>query len=468
VLLSITEFIGRFHPVLVHLPIGILLVGLFLQFLAGRKKYQISNDVIKIVMLCGMATAIISCITGYMLSLNGDYEGNTVALHMWMGIAVAACSMLLCVKVINGQNDSTQRMASVALFVLILLTGHLGGSLTHGSNYLTAALFNQKPDTVAAKPIKNVQEVQAYSGLVQPLLQARCNSCHGPQKQKGGLRMDNLGFLFKGGKDGQVINPGNASHSELFKRLLLPKDDEHHMPPRQKPQLDEQQIALLRWWIDHGCDFIHKVKDIPQTDKDRSVLISFQADHQVHVSPPDVPDKPVAAANEKQIDSLRNRGVVVMPVAQDSHYLMADFVTVPATDKDLSMLLPLKQQLIWLKLGRTAITDNGLQVVGQLKQLRELNLNSTGITDAGLRSLYALDSLRLINLVGTKVTAKGISGLAGLKKLREVYLYQTDVDKKDWSDLQRKLPHVKLDSGGYRIPFLTTDTAVVKAPAKKK
>ena len=90
-LLTITEFIGHLHPALVHLPIGILLIALFLIWLSGKKQYNISPSVISIVLLIGAISAAASCITGYILSLSDDYESNQVSWHMWMGIGVASC-----------------------------------------------------------------------------------------------------------------------------------------------------------------------------------------------------------------------------------------------------------------------------------------------------------------------------------------------------------------------------------------
>ncbi|HEY0432631.1 MAG TPA: hypothetical protein VGC95_02090, partial [Chitinophagaceae bacterium] len=195
-LLSVTEFVGRFHPVVVHLPIGILLIGLMLQWLSGKEKYKISQEVIKIILLTGMFTAIISCITGYMLSISGDYDSKLVAMHMWMGLAVAAASMVLCAKVLSGRLDITHKIASFCLLMLIIITGHLGGSLTHGSDYLMAAL-NSENDSIATvkKNIVNVQEAKAYADVIQPILQTKCYTCHGPKKQKGNFRMDDTLLL---------------------------------------------------------------------------------------------------------------------------------------------------------------------------------------------------------------------------------------------------------------------------------
>src|SRR5664279_4352644 len=172
--LSITEFTGRFHVVLVHLPIGFLLIGLLLQWLSSKEKYHVSHQVIKVVILSGMIAAILSCITGYLLSLNGDYDEDLVGWHLWMGISVASISFLLYAKIISGRLDIWYKILSVALLIVIFITGHLGGSLTHGSDYLTAALSDSTDSVVVIKKnIPNIQEANAYADVIQPMLQTR-------------------------------------------------------------------------------------------------------------------------------------------------------------------------------------------------------------------------------------------------------------------------------------------------------
>src|SRR5690242_2868197 len=91
---DISEFIGRFHPLLVHLPIGILILSVFFIWLsAGRK--SITNEAVRISLGIGALFAILSCITGYLLSRSGDYDSKTVQWHQWMGISVAAMSIAL-------------------------------------------------------------------------------------------------------------------------------------------------------------------------------------------------------------------------------------------------------------------------------------------------------------------------------------------------------------------------------------
>ncbi|MGN6618120.1 MAG: c-type cytochrome domain-containing protein [Ilyomonas sp.] len=457
-------FLGRLHPALVHLPIGILLIALLLIWLSS-KKYNISYEAIKIVLLIGMLTAVLSCITGYALSMHDDYDKMLVSWHMWMGIGVAVASMLLYVRFVNKQFDISYKILCFALIALIFITGHLGGELTHGSNFLS---FGTDTVAIDAKPITNVQEAKVYRDIVQPIFYKQCYSCHGPNRQKGGLRMDDFSLLMKGGKDGKVISVSDADKSELIKRLLLPKEDEHHMPPKEKSQLNEKQIALLHWWIEHGADTAKYVKELPQPEKLKPILLALQNAHPEIKAPSNIPSVPVEKADDKAILRLQNKGVIVMPVAQNSNYLMANFVTATNIhDTDLALLQPVKKQLVWLKIGDTNISDNGLKYISECSNLMLLQLNNTAITDRGLKQLDKLQQLQSLNLVATNVTADGVSALKNLKQLHSLYLYQTKVKKEDWPLLKKQFPKTALDSGGYFVPLFSTDTTEVKAQIQK-
>jgi len=466
VLLSVTEFIGRFHPLLVHLPIGILLLALALQWLSRKEQYRLPHAVMKVVWISGAFTALLSCVTGYTLSLNGEYDTDTVAIHMWMGIAVTAVSLLICAKVFSLQFDRIYKTALTVLLVLIFTTGHFGGSLTHGSDYLSSAFYEESDTTASQKIIPNIQEANAYADVVQPLLQSKCYGCHGPKKQKGGLRMDNPDYLMKGGKEGETIVAGKAEESEMIKRILLAREAEHHMPPKEKPQLNERQIALLHWWIEEGADFTKKIKDLPQSEKIKPVLLSMQGSPEEKALST-VPATNVEAADENAIKKLKEKGVVILPVAQNSNYLQANFIAAANIfDDDIKLLLPIKKQLVWLKLGNTYVTDSALQIIGQCTNLTFLQLNNTCVTDAGLPFLKSLENLQSLNLVGTIISAKGLVSLKPLKKLTSIYLYQTSVAKNDLVGLKSSFPKAVLDTGGYKLPFLVSDTTLVQPPKK--
>lgn len=465
-LLSVTELIGRLHPALVHLPIGILLIALLLQWLSQKPQYAIAHGVLKMLWAFGAASALLSCITGYILSVHDQYNDAAVALHMWSGIGVAAVSLLLFAKVSARQYDVLYKGGAVVLLLFIVAAGHLGGSLTHGSDYFLSALQNKSSsgDSVVIKPIADVQQAQVYNDIVKPILQTRCYSCHGENKQKAKLRLDDSTNILKGSEDGVVLKPGDAAHSDLVKSLLLPREDKKHMPPKEKAQLTPNQIALIQWWIDQGAPFTRTVATLTQPDAIKPALLSLQHEEMKKLPDTQVPTEPVTAADTSAIQALKRRGVVILPIAQGSNYLSANFsLAAQVHDSDLQLLQPLQKQLVWVKLGETGVTDGGLATLARCTQLRALWLNHTLVTDSGMKTLASLKNLSLLNLVGTQVTEAGVLQLKGLPQLKTIYLFQSKVAASHFTDLQTQFPHTQLDTGGYQVPTLATDTTEVKS-----
>lgn len=459
--MSFTELIGHFHPLLVHLPIGILLLAGFFQFLSRKEKYSFLQHAIDIALFWGMISAIASCVSGYYLSGTGDYDEQLVSRHQWFGISVAIISLFTFI--LHRLKNRLSKWSMLLMVLLVIVTGHLGGSLTHGSDYLIK-FFSAKKETISeAKPIPDVQTAIVYTDIVQPLLHSKCYTCHGANKKKGGLRLDEPEFILKGGMDGKVIKPGSVEESDMIKRLLLPRNDDDHMPPKEKSQLKESEIALLHWWISTGASFEKKVNELEQPENMKPILLALQKEEKKIL--PDVPATDVSKANEDIIQQLKQRGVAIVPVSQSSNYLSANFVAVDSlNDKDLELLFPLKNQLIWLNLGGKKITDKGMKSVGQLKNLIRLQLNNTLITDNGLKSLQPLTELQYLNLAGTKISANGILELKGLQKLQSVYLYKSEFIRADFGKIQEAFPETKIDTGGYVIPFTPDDTTELKVP----
>lgn len=463
------EFIGRFHPVLVHLPIGILLIAVLFQFLSRKEKYELLDAAVVIALFWGMLSAVASCISGFLLSRSDDYDESLISKHQWFGIAVAVVSVVAYFFKKKNNKYVTPMMTLMSL--LIIITGHLGGSITHGSDYLTKVFSGGDNETANAKrkPVPDAQEAFIYADIVKPVLETRCYNCHGPNKQKGKLRLDAPNFILKGGKDGEIITAGKPDESELIKRILLPKESKDHMPPIEKPQLSKQDLYLLHWWVSTGADFTKKVKELPQTEKIKPALLALQSGEvKDETKLSDIPAKPVEKADGKIIRQLIERGVAVMPVAKNSNYLSANFVAVDSvTEKDLQLLLPLKKQLIRLKLGHSEITDADLKIIAELTALTALSIERTGVTDNGIQFLRNLLQLQYLNLTGTKATAKGLESLKDLKNLRQVYLYQTAVKGSDWGYLKKIFPQTIIDTGGYKLPLLESDTSELKAARVK-
>src|SRR4029434_8094278 len=90
-----------------------------------------------------------------------------------------------------------------------------------------------------------------YKQDIQPLLAQKCYSCHGPDVQQAGLRLDLRQNALRGGDYGPVIKIGNSASSKLIRRLV-DGDGGLQMPPTGA--LSDDEIGLLRAWIDQGAE----------------------------------------------------------------------------------------------------------------------------------------------------------------------------------------------------------------------
>jgi hypothetical protein len=315
--------------------------------------------------------------------------------------------------------------------------------------------------------VADVQEARVYPDLVAGILQEKCSGCHGVQKQKGGLRLDGEGQILRGGESGPVLKPGDPGASELFRRVVLPLSDEDHMPPKEKPQLTAAETALIEWWIRNGHDFRRKTRELPQPEPIRQVLATFASGGGRAAPAAEVPDTEVEAASESTLQSLRTLGVVVMPVDPSRPYLRVGFqnITRPA-DSILTLLGGIREQVLWLDLQWTDLSDAAARTLSSLPHLRRLNLSHTRITDAMLASLSKQQDLEYLNLTGTGVTAAGIRTLAPLQRLGRVYLFGTGVRPEEVAALAKLLLGTALDTGGYRLPVLAGDTSELQAPPR--
>jgi len=89
---------------------------------------------------------------------------------------------------------------------------------------------------------------------IQPILAKTCYECHGPDKQKGGLRLDQKDAAVKGGDTGPLLVTGKSAESLLIQVVTGTKEDIAQMPKKRDP-LSEEQVGILRAWIDQGADW---------------------------------------------------------------------------------------------------------------------------------------------------------------------------------------------------------------------
>src|SRR4030095_1088639 len=152
------------------------------------------------------------------------------------------------------------------------------------------------------------------------------------------LRLDRTEYILKGGKHGTIIDSALPDSSELFIRLMLSIEDEHHMPPHEKPQLSSAEIALIQSWLEEGASFEKELGSFKKVSNIKGYLVAAlsQTSHE-----PLIPSTGVTPGDEKALSALKAKGILVIPVGAESNYLSVSFINArSATDKDLELLLP--------------------------------------------------------------------------------------------------------------------------------
>lgn len=466
-------FIGRFHPVLVHLPIGFLILAGLLEIGRLTNKIEVKDSTISFILFWSAIGATLSCVAGYLLSLGGGYEAQLLEEHKWQGIWVAVASWVAWVaksdlfidKIPFGSLLYVPALVIGGFFTMI--AGHHGGALTHGEGYLSQETpepfrgwLGMEPKTEKGddeiKPIADVNNAMVFQDVVNPILKARCVQCHNANKMKGDLRIDEVDLLKKGGENGPIFVAGKGEESEMIKRCLLPLEDENHMPPKGKTQLSEGQIAILTWWIDQGAPFDKKVAELKATDAVKPVLAALSSRQSTVGSPESAGTRfespvlslKVATPDPKAIEALKKVGLLVLPIASGSNLLEINAVNISAlTDNQMTLLEPLKEQIVWLKLGDTKITDQASTIISKLKNLQKLHLENTAISDVMIRQIKALSYLEYLNLVNTQVTDSGIKELASSKSLLSLHVWHSKVTEAGVTALKQAKPNLEVTIG---------------------
>ncbi len=289
----------------------------------------------------------------------------------------------------------------------------------------TAVLLCILAANVAAAPVDFVREIK-------PVLERSCVQCHGPDKEKGALRLETREALFKGGDSGAAIAPGKPEESELYRRVTLAEKHEDVMPPSGKAEhLTAAEAQSFKRWIAEGAPW-----------PDGIIAVAVKKPAPAIAGPPPSPAELAARAE------LARHGVRVRPSAAGTNWTRASFRTassgMPAEAfEQLRQLATLSE----LDLGGAKITDEQLAHVADLANLTALNLSQTEIGDAGLDHLAKLQKLSSLNLFGTRISDAGVAKLSQLNHLQRLYVAGTAVTGPALAALKSALPGLTLDRG---------------------
>lgn len=458
------EFIaacGRLHPLLLHLPIG-LIAGLGAVELIGfLQRSPAPQLVVRTLALFTQLTAAAAVLTGLVLVREGGYPDELATNHRNLGLAFLIVCVVVARLARREQSRTAFRCALGVALALVVATGHLGGSITHGSGFVLApferAADSSRPavatnEPTAVEALEPATPRYTFAEHVAPLIESTCVECHGERKRKGRLTMHTREGLERGGSTGPVLRAGNASESALLVRMRLPLDDEEHMPPADKPQPSAEQIAFLDAWIVAGAPFDESFESQVTPPPVRAAPRTEFADEDTSTAT----DETSAVSAEPQapstvaMDALRTRLVHVQPLSQTDSLLWIDFAA-PAADIDdraaMELLTPLLAHVAELSLARTQISDLTLGLLANATQLRKLDLRATAVSDAGLSSLDSAPELRELNVSQTSIGDGAIEALVALPKLERLVLWRSAISAEGRARLHAAKPSLVLEDG---------------------
>jgi uncharacterized membrane protein/mono/diheme cytochrome c family protein len=424
------QFLGRFHPLIVHVPIGLIVILPLVEFAGIRRRSF--REAAGFLLQISLAACVVSILFGFLLAYGSGEFGTTVTRHMLGGILlVIELSLCLAVRSSWLRAERSRWYASLLTVVLVTLgwTAHQGGSLTHGSDYLIRYMPAALKKTLAPSAISSHPH-SFFARHVYLVLDTKCVACHGTNKEQGGLRLDSYEALMAGGKDGIVIAPRNPERSLLLQKVTLPPTDSHFMPAEGRTPLTPEEIARIRAWVLEGAS--------PDAASVPGMFFSEDEEQ----APPPVGDYSAFMVEIRQMQ--QSQGAKLVPVsANPSDGLILRTADTASTfdDAQLTKFQRFAPFIVEAELARTAITDAGVETLGQFKNLRALHLDGTAVSGRTLGKLSSLSRLTYLNLSGTKVTSDAVRPLKLNVNLRHLYLFNTPAE-----------PAATADSDGRSIP----------------
>lgn len=442
------QVIGRMHPLLIHFPIVLLILYIVWNVWLSKKftpseSLQLTGDLL---LLVSALSAAITALMGLLLSKESGYDADALSLHKWSGVSLAFISFTwYLLRNTLSRLKIASVITSAAVLILLFITGDLGADITHGQDYLLAPVLPEtKPQQVA------LEDAVVFTNMVQPVLQAKCISCHNSKKAKGELLMETTAQLLKGGKDGPIWDTAQPDLSLLLKRIHMPETEKKHMPPVGKPQLTDEEKQILYFWIKTGASFTTKVTDLQPND-----TLRLLAGNIFKTSTEEVYD--FDAASENTIEKLNNNNRVLAPIALESPALAVDFYNSQNYNQQaLKELLEVKEQLVSLNLSHMPVKDEDLTLIAQFTNLRKLNLSFTMVTGKNLAVFNKMPLLKELSLAGTSIAANDLQPLAATPKLKSVFIWNTTITDKDSAALKKISTSIRFEKG------FRSDTIVLK------
>jgi uncharacterized membrane protein len=231
-----------------------------LEWLARKPKYAHLESASPFLWGAAALSALVTVILGYMHFAEGAFAGSSATQHRNFGTIVAV--VVAVVALLRSSNFAASYKpvffpAAALALLLVSITGHYGGNLTHGSAYLVehAPQFMRSMAGLSPRrpPVTSVAAADPFLDLVGPIFELRCADCHNPETRESDLDLTTHATVMRGGETGTVVTAGRPEVSELLRRISLPADDEEFMPAEGKTPLTDAQVRINECWMRAGA-----------------------------------------------------------------------------------------------------------------------------------------------------------------------------------------------------------------------
>lgn len=457
-LTAIPDLFGRLHPMMLHIPIGVL-IGLGIVELVNLKRGLAPAS--KWFLCIGAIGAIVVAWSGWVLHHEDSYANSFVLRwHERLGIATAV-GATLCTSLRFMNHTKLYRITLFLTLGIMIPAGHFGSEMTHGKGFLLEP-FEENVETYepmqAPSSEVDTPTMASYERNIAPMLEARCMKCHGPRKSKGDLRLDSIDAILAGGENGAIIQFAIAAdgsrgeisveESEIYRRLLLPIEHDDHMPPESKTQLNAVEVELLQLWLAAGAPFENdfalgdgvELPSTPVADADDITLEDVSEQVEQAVDP----------AYLSAIEKLRANLVHVQPIEPGSLLLWVDFAAVAENTDDTmvqDLLFPLAESISELSLARSLLTNDSLEFLAGMPNLTKLSLGQTTVDDSGLALFAGHPKLQQLRVQQTQITVNSFSVFQNLPALTGLWIWETDIAEGAVDLLRIELPNTTINSG---------------------
>jgi len=420
-------WLGRWHPVVLHFPIVLLLIAIVLG-LTGKK-------IPRMLLIVAVLSALLTAVSGFFLSKETGSDGELLFWHQWLGGALALLAALWYgLHGMNLENKAYGKLLQVVLVVLILFTGHYGGMVTHGEEFL-ALPTEKRQEKIPENPL-------IFKDVVGRILDKNCVSCHNLNKRKGELLMTSLEGLLKGGEVGNTIIIGNPENSEIIRRLHLPLDDEEHMPPDGKKPLNDIEVEILERWIALGASDTLRLDHLENSEP--------LADLVKGLMEPDPMEKwaKLPRIADSTLRNLSSDYLTINRIASNTDALSIDVFMPPEYDsKPITDLKRVADNIVELDLSGLPISKEEMGLIASCKNLEWLEIDKTPVSDNDIDTLRTLTKLQTLKIFETGISDQSLSVFKGLKDLKNLYLWKTSVSNEGIENLKAEIPKLSINKG---------------------